>query len=336
MMLARHVERLGFDAFWYPDERFYRDTYVGLTACSLATEHIRVGTAVTDPYSRHPALTAVAMASLAEVSQGRATLGIGAGISGFAQLGLQPGRAAVALREAIDLIRRLWRGERVTCDGEFIRAQALSLDFTVRTAPPVYIAADGNATLRLAGAIGDGVIVMHCASPLTLQDKLSQVRIGMDRVERSVQPRVVARLDVSIAEDRATAMRQAKLRLGRYLWARYPRITYLEQHRLQLPDALATRLAAAPFRRTHDLTAFAGLADIIPDELVGPIALAGTPSDITTQLRAVVEAGADEIMLYPVVPDGSQMEDCIELLGSTIPALRRVAGPRANPFLNRL
>ena len=79
MRTVQRAEELGFGAFWYADERFYHETYVGLTACALATSRIRLGPGVTDPYSRHPALTAMAVGSLDELSGGRAVLGFGAG-----------------------------------------------------------------------------------------------------------------------------------------------------------------------------------------------------------------------------------------------------------------
>src|SRR5262249_31139667 len=76
-------ERLGFDSYWVADQRWMRDVWVSLSATALRTSRILLGTRVTDPYVRHPALTAVAVASLDELSSGRAILGLGAGGSGF-------------------------------------------------------------------------------------------------------------------------------------------------------------------------------------------------------------------------------------------------------------
>ena len=87
---ARLAEASGFDAVWLADERFYRDVYTSLAPVALATSRVQLGPCVTDPFARHPALTAMAIATLDEVSRGRAVLGIGAGVSGFAELGIQP------------------------------------------------------------------------------------------------------------------------------------------------------------------------------------------------------------------------------------------------------
>src|SRR5437588_9075367 len=96
--LAARAEALGYDDFWLADERFFREVYAVLTLAATRTSRIGLGPCVTDPYSRHSALTAMAIATLDDISGGRAVLGIGAGVSGFKELGVHADRAAVAIR----------------------------------------------------------------------------------------------------------------------------------------------------------------------------------------------------------------------------------------------
>ena len=84
--LAAFVEELGFTDVWIADERFYREVYSLLTVIAMRTKRINVGPCVTDPFSRHAALTAMAIYTLDEISKGRAILGLGAGVSGFAEM----------------------------------------------------------------------------------------------------------------------------------------------------------------------------------------------------------------------------------------------------------
>jgi Luciferase-like monooxygenase len=119
--LALLAEAVGYDDLWLADERFFRDVYVSLTVAATQTHRIRLGPCVTDPYSRHPALTAMAIASLAEAYPGRVALGIGAGISGFAELGIARIKPARAIREAVEVIRLLLAGDVADSDGEVIR-----------------------------------------------------------------------------------------------------------------------------------------------------------------------------------------------------------------------
>ena len=91
---ARLAEACSFDAVWVADKRFYREAYSVLAQVASTTQRIRLGPCVTDPFARHPALTAMAIATLDEISALRAVLGLGAGVSGFAELGIQPRRPA--------------------------------------------------------------------------------------------------------------------------------------------------------------------------------------------------------------------------------------------------
>jgi alkanesulfonate monooxygenase SsuD/methylene tetrahydromethanopterin reductase-like flavin-dependent oxidoreductase (luciferase family) len=202
MEYARRAEELGFGCFWYADERLYHETYVGLTACALATTRIRLGPAVTDPYSRHPALTAMAISSLDEISDGRAILGLGAGSMGFEQLGLRLHRPAATLRDAIKVIRRLWAGEHVSYEGEQFVLREANMELPTRPGIPIYLAADGPRTLRVAGELADAVVVAHCASPKILDTKLEPVRAG-----RGTSPAPTGRASspASTSASRATA-----------------------------------------------------------------------------------------------------------------------------------
>src|SRR5215831_9931331 len=138
--LAALAEDTGYDDLWLADERFFREVYASLTLCALRTRRIRLGPCVTDPYSRHPALTALAIATLDEISNRRAVLGIGAGVSGFRELGVDASRSAVAIREAIELIRRLLSGETVTRRGRAITLDDGRLDFCApRIDVPIYV-----------------------------------------------------------------------------------------------------------------------------------------------------------------------------------------------------
>src|SRR5713226_7217670 len=156
--IERMLERVklaednGYDTVWLADERFYREVYSCLTYFAQHTSRVKVGPCVTDPYARHPALTAMATATLDEISGGRAILGIGAGISGFAELGIERKKPPRAIREAIELIRALQGGDgRRGCKPE-------------RADIPVCVASNGPIGQRMAGALADAVIMEGCGS----------------------------------------------------------------------------------------------------------------------------------------------------------------------------
>ncbi|MFH1267397.1 MAG: LLM class flavin-dependent oxidoreductase, partial [Planctomycetota bacterium] len=145
--LAQFAEAHEFEHLWYADEKFFRDPYVGLTYVSQHTSRIKLGICVTDPYTRHPALTAMAMATLAELAGGRGVLGIGAGFSCLQAMGLKQTKPPTALREAIELIRQLWAGGTVTYQGETVAFHGGELNFKSPPDIPILVATSGRQIL---------------------------------------------------------------------------------------------------------------------------------------------------------------------------------------------
>jgi 5,10-methylenetetrahydromethanopterin reductase len=164
--LAQLVESYAYDVFWYADEKFYRDVYVGLTMVAMHTHCLRPGPCVTDPYARHPALTAAAM-------------------------GLTRTRPAVAIREAVDIIRGLWRGETVHYHGGAISCDRAQLNFVVQRPLPIVIGTRGHHTLKMAGAIAEGVMIAPYASRPGLEYAMGRIREGTK--DRRVQ--IIARVE---------------------------------------------------------------------------------------------------------------------------------------------
>ena len=161
---AEQLESLGFDRFWLPDERLTRNVYAGLTVCALNSSRMQLGIAVTNPYTRNAALTAAAAASVDELADGRLSLGFGAG-GGLAHYGIERNRPAIAVREAVEVVRRLLAGQTVTYEGRHLQMREAKLDFAPLRQIPIYVAARGPRLLGLAGEIGDGAIIGGFASP---------------------------------------------------------------------------------------------------------------------------------------------------------------------------
>src|SRR5215467_15829232 len=140
---AKLAEANGYAVVWLADERFYREVYSCLGQLAAYTSRVLLGPCVTDPFARHPALTAMAICTLDEISGGRAILGIGAGISGFAELGIERRKPARAIRESIELIRALLGGGAVDFAGEVIACRGGRLSFAPsRPTPPIYVASN--------------------------------------------------------------------------------------------------------------------------------------------------------------------------------------------------
>src|ERR1039458_4195622 len=111
--MVEEIESLGFDHLWLTDSSLHaRNCYSYLTLAATRSSRLLIGTAVTNPATRHPAITAAAAATVDEIAAGRMILGIGADRRPLLALGLEPSRLAT-VEAAISAIRQLWRGETV-------------------------------------------------------------------------------------------------------------------------------------------------------------------------------------------------------------------------------
>jgi 5,10-methylenetetrahydromethanopterin reductase len=309
--LAQLAERTGYDFVWLADERFFREVYASLTLCALQTERIKLGPCVTDPYSRHPALTAMAIATLDEISGQRAVLGLGAGVSGFRELGIGREQPAIAMREAVELIRRLLAGETVNYQGRCLSFYEGRLDFTpIRSHVPIYVASQRPAGCRTAGRVADGAIMQGCvAEPLL---RFFRRMVTEEARQRGRDPStidLVARINVCVHDDRRAARAAMKPGIARSLISQAPDFFTFIQAGLTVPSALHEKASALPY--THDPAPLQALAAEIPDEFVEALTLAGPPAEIAVEVTRLARGGITQFILAPVATDG-RIETTIE------------------------
>lgn len=327
MEVAKLAEATGYDHFWLADERFFREVYGSLTLVAHHTSRITVGTCVTDPYSRHPALTAMAIATLDEIAGGRAALGLGAGISGFAELGLKRERPARAIREAIMLIRCLLAGEEVDAQGQVVRFNAGRLDFTpARASIPIYVASNGPLGQRTAGAVADGAIMEGCGNPPEARAFAAAVAAGAKEAGRDAGTvQLVARLNACVGPDGKGARDVLRPRVARTLGAGRLRFATLEAQGLALPEAAKISVAGVPY--AAGFAPYLPLLPLITDAVVDALTLAGTVDEVTERVVALGRAGIGQIMIYPFAPPDGSVDDTVRRFGQeVVPTACRALG----------
>jgi 5,10-methylenetetrahydromethanopterin reductase len=155
------------------------DAYVGLSIIAAETARCRIGTFITNPVTRHPAVTTAAITTIDALSGGRALLGVGSGDSGVYNLGVPPASQA-RLEEFIGTLRALWDVGESMWDETRVR-------FTwSHTRVPIYLAAGGPRGLRLAGRIADGVIIENGLTPEVAAESLRHLSAGAADAGRSI------------------------------------------------------------------------------------------------------------------------------------------------------
>jgi 5,10-methylenetetrahydromethanopterin reductase len=164
--LARVAEAAGVDRFGVSDYPFRQDCTTLMTACLAATQRLEVESLVTTPFRRTPDLTALAWATMAELSEGRAILGLGKG-GGAADTWTAPWgwdrpSAQPSVREMVDICRTMWTGGEPPLEGRVLHTSGRKLDFTPGYPVPVLIAARGAKMLAVAAELAD---IVHIATP---------------------------------------------------------------------------------------------------------------------------------------------------------------------------
>lgn len=314
---ARVCEDGGLASFWVADQRWMRDVYVSLTDLAAHTKDLLLGTRVTDPYIRHPALTAVAVATLDEASNGRAILGIGAGGSGFRQLGIARARPALAVRESIEVIRRLWKGDEFEFHGEIIHWNRGALEFRCRPDIPIVIAARGPQLLELSGEVADAAIVASGVSAGGVD--WARQRIANGERKAGLAPgstELMHMTYISIDERSAVARQTVKRALVGTVVGSHPTYDFLKANGLEIPTDLYAYLDAGGQEPAR-------IIELIPDTFVTKLAVAGTVDECAEQMQSLLDTGIQHPLLAPIPRvEGGEIEllrTCVERI---IPRLR--------------
>ena len=320
--LATGVERAGFDRLGISDVVLWHDCYVLMALCAQATERLEFGPLVTNPYSRHPVVLAGAVATLSELSGGRAFLGLGVG-AGLEQLGMDYPRPVRTLREAAVICRGLWAGEELTYRGEIFSADRARLQSPPEAMPALVLGTRSPGVMRLAGELADRVLVgARYWSPAQADEYRRWLAEGAARAGRPPGAvEVSPRLTVCISDDGDLARCSVKRYVAHYL-------SLLRPPDLHLPPGLIERIDEALAQARgwyfdHDRHDPPQIFDLIGDDLVERFAVAGTPAECVAQMRRVADLGFDSFSLNLAAVQRSTM---FEGLAETIAGAGHVLG----------
>jgi len=289
--LAALAEEGGFDQVWVSHDLFFHSAPVLVAAAALATSRIALGVGVFNPVSLHASEIAMVAASLAELTGGRALLGIGAGADRFLSwAGLSFDPPVARTERAIDEIRALLAGDAPWADEGRMRIHVSQV--------PIYVGAMGRQMLRLAGRVADGAL------PLLFPPSHYRVAAGQIAEGAAAAGRDVAAIDVaaciwcSIAADGERARAALAEKIGYY------------------GPSFSPELLARAGLRVSD---FAGGA-VTPEML--SLGVAGGPEEVAAACARLIKDGARHISFGP--PLGPDPEEALRVLArEVIPALTR-------------
>src|SRR3954466_524247 len=277
-----------------------------LGAAAQATSGAVLGTSVLTPTLRYePAIVAQAFATLGCLAPGRVFLGVGTGEAMNetpANDAEFPGRKERRLRmaEAIELIRRLWREERVDFAGEYYKTSKATIYDRPEVEVPIYVAASGPLAAKLAGRVGDGFICTSGKDPQLYLDLLEHVRQGAAAADRDhAQIRNMIEIKVSYDRDRQKAYDNT------HFWAPLA-LTPEQKEDIEDPVEME-RVADEHLDQAH--TRF-----IVSDD----------PDEVVEKIGTYLDLGFDDLLLHGPGPDQNRFLD--QFSQDVLPKLRERAG----------
>ncbi|MBI4445069.1 MAG: LLM class flavin-dependent oxidoreductase [Acidobacteria bacterium] len=294
--LSSQAEMLGFQGIWVADSQcIFRDVYAALTLCAVNTRKLTLATGVTNPLTRHPAVTACSIATVDEISSGRTILGIGTGESAVHTLEEKPATLAL-LEEYTGAIRALLDGEMASYRGKRIR-----MSWTPPRRIPIYFASSGPRSLLLAGRLADGVLFQAGSDPLLIRNALEQIRTGAEQSGRTLdQIQLCARLGCAVSHSREEARAEIKpyaAVASGTIFASLPSSS--------LPEALAADMKRLKEHYDYQRHASfqAGHLELVTDQIIDAVAVAGTPDEVSFRLHEIMSTGINRLVIPMNVKD---------------------------------
>ncbi len=313
---VRYAEDKGFDAVWQAESRLVRDAVVPMAAYAAVTERIKVGSGVINNWTRNIGLLAATFLTLDDLAPDRVICGIGAWWDPLARnVGVDRRQPLLAMRETVELLRRLLNMERVTFHGEFHHVDGIELDVVHgRREPrnvPIYIGATGPKMMELTGEISDGAVLNYCVPPSYNDDALEQLERGARQSGRTLEdvdrPQLVV---CSVDHDRERALETSRELLTQYL-AQQPHIAKASGVSKDVVEKIQSILG---WPATHEQIQQA--KHHVPDDLVERITASGTPEDARRKVQEYIDHGCTCPILYPVGGDVRLLVDTFSPYGA--------------------
>jgi len=275
---AEALEAGGVDQFWVIEDCFYT-AGISLAATALArTEHLTVGIGILPAVARNAAVTAMEIATLAELAPGRLIAGIGHGVQEWMeQMGARTPSPLTTLDEVITTVRQLLHGETVDFDGREVTMHSIALDQPPTQVPPLMAGVRGPKSLALAGRMADGIILAEGAGPASVRASIKQAG-SPDQFRTSVFSAFCLVPDRKVAHQAMTPFVVGLLDNPEAAIRAHPHF-----------DQMVERVTAHGAEAVVDF----------PDDWWIDIGAIGDMDDVVAHIEALADAGANDVSLFP-------------------------------------
>ena len=300
MELAQYAEANGFEAVWQAESRLVRDAIVPMAAFAAVTKKIKIASGVINNWTRNIGLLAATFLTLDDLAPDRVICGIGAWWDPLAQkVGIERRKPLLAMRETVEVLRRLLAMENVTFHGEFHPVDGIQLDVVHgRVEPrnvPIYIGATGMKMMEMTGEIADGVCLNYLVNPKYNAEAMDALETGAKKAGRSIddidRPQLVI---CSVDNDRKHALDMARKMMVQYL-GQQPHLMKASGVSQELLDEIHQVLTWPATEEEIE-----GAMHLVPDDVVQMCTASGSPAEVKAKVREYIDSGATCPILYPL------------------------------------
>jgi len=306
--LGVRAEEAGYDAVYSTCHYNNRDPWAFLSQLATATNSVRLGPGVANPYETHPVTLASRVATLDELSEGRAAFGLGPGDpSTLRNLGLEDQRGLRPVLEAFKTAQKLWAGERVDHEGTFDASEAgLNYEPPQGASIPVHVGGEGPHMCRMAAKHADGLLY-NGSHPRDLAWARDQVDDGLaDRPDHRGEFDLIAYAAVSVAEEEAAAREAARPPVAFIAGGAAPPV--LDRHGI---DAAA----AAAIGEHVSAGEFSAAFERVTPAMIDAFCMAGTPETVRERAESLAEHADGLVVGSPLGPD---LEAAVDLAAEAV------------------
>ena len=313
---GRIAEAEGYDSLWVTERYFHEETFSLLGFLAAATEAIKLGVGVINPFTRNPALLGMAAATLDRISDGRFLLGLGRSDRSVIQgkMGIPYTEPLATLKDAVGILRDLLSGETVSINGRF-RLHGVHLAVQpIQQPPPIYLAAIGLRSLRLAGAVADGVLLNAYVPTDYIRYAVREIRQAAEAAGRDPSAiDITCMLVIRLTDDPESLMPALKERIVRLLDEAHVGEILLEKGGFD-PSILA------PLRASVRSDGGKSATGLISDEMVRAFYVIGSAEECRSRIAEYRRAGVDNPLLLPRLNAFAEVADALsEKAGTSTP-----------------
>lgn len=298
--LCKYAEEKGFEAVWQAESRLVRDAIVPMAAFASHTTKLKVASGVTNNWTRNIGLLAATFLTLDDLAEDRIICGIGAWWDPLAsKVGINRRKPLSAMRETVDVLRRLLNMETVTHHGEFHHVDGIQLDVVHgRKTPrnvPIYIGATGMKMMEMTGEIGDGACLNYLVHPNYNLQAMDALERGAKKAGRSIDDIDRPQLMIcSVDNDRKKALDGARKMMTQYL-GQQPHLMKASGVSQELLDEIHQVLTWPATEEEIE-----SAMHLVPDDVVQMCTASGSPEEVKAKVREYVDNGCTCPILYPL------------------------------------